>query len=163
MSLDIDNRLLPTKSLRSEYAHSRHDVSVKPGVTLAHCIEPKFWAHLAARFRVHDVIEVIAEDGSFEMDLRVMAIVQPRPGEDGDSWVKVRAIRFCGPDGVGIFDQIISAVDADSPDEDGYQIRFHGRAKFSIHRFGDSVEEGISTKEAAFARLAEIRREKLAA
>jgi hypothetical protein len=163
MSLDIDNRLLPTRSLRSEYAHARHDISVKPGVTPAHCRNPDFWVHLAAKFRLHDVIEIIAEDGSFEMDLRVIA----RDSHEAPLWVRVRPIRFCGADGIPLPSDLPDAPEVDLSDEDhedGYKITFHGPHKFTIQdRFGNAVEERIATKALAREKLAEIRREKMAA
>lgn len=157
--MDIPLHMLPANSRAAKHAYNRHVVMADPGITPAHLIESDFWVHLAAKFRVNDVIEILAPD--YEMDLRVVAI------DSRNLWARVRPIRFCGPDGVAIqeFDSPVAGADmSDEVFDDGYQIKFHGRAKFSIEdRFGNAVEELIATKKIALEKLAEIRREKLAA
>ncbi len=161
MSLDITSSLLPKKTERAEHAYTQYLVRAAPGVQPGHLIDPDFWVHLAHKLALNDRLEVMAADGSFEAELRVVAI-DPRR-----LWAKTRMIRYCGAEGVdwpSALPFTSEDIPADEQFPDGYKIKFRGRAKFAIEdRIGNIVEEQIPSKALALAKLAEIRRQKEAA
>lgn len=157
--LDIPTYKLPMRLARSaEFARTAHFVQVEAGVLPEHVMHPDFWVNLARRFRVNDLIEVVAEDGTLDMDLRVIAI-DPR-----GLWVQVKALRYCGEPGIAVpgveADEIAPSAESDP---DGYRIEFAGPHKFRIVRGNDVIEAHIPTKAEALRRLAAIKAEKVAA
>lgn len=80
--------LSPNRFKNVENVSCTYQAVVPAGVTLKDVLEPSFWAHAATeidrRFRNHR-IEVIAEDGSFDVDLRVLKV--------GERMVSVRLLR----------------------------------------------------------------------
>lgn len=150
--MNIKNHLLPSTIRRSEHEISHWFLRVVPGVTPADVASPDFWAHLAARIGVDDRIEVVAQDGSFDADLRVIAI-------DGrKQWAQVRVLRGW-PEASWEPHKLDVPVLAEAKD---YKYEFAGPHKFRIiNATGDVVETHLPTKEAAIARIAALRAEKL--
>lgn len=168
--MDIPSHALPNRLQRSEYANTTYFVPVAPGVTPAQVIDPDFWQHCCAplgtrqrdKLRVNDRIEVVAQDGTFDMDLRVIAI------DARGLWAQVRVLRYVGEEmipvpGVTGAQQETRVADLDVPDSDGYRVEFGGAHKFRIVRGNDVIETHLPTKAAAYAKLAEIKAEKAAA
>lgn len=158
MPTEIPSQLLPTSMPTSHFGFARFDLVVPRGVLPEHVVNPDFWVHVASRLRVNARIEVTAEDGSFDMYLRVLAI-DPR-----GLWAQVRVLDFVGPEGrevpgVGA----VPAIPESDIDPDGYKIEFAGPHKFRIVRGNDVIETHLPTKAAAYAKLAEIKAEKAAA
>lgn len=76
--MEINSNLLPTRlQFGGGYAHGEYVVFAAPGVTVEQVVDPDFWLHVAYRLRVHDRIEIIASDGMFDMEVRVVS-VDPR-------------------------------------------------------------------------------------
>jgi hypothetical protein len=95
VDLDISPHLLPRSiKMGGGYAHGERFLITDPGVTAQHVVDPNFWVHLAEKLMMHDRIEVLAADGSFDMDLRVVAL-DPDPQK---RWAKVRVLRFWSED-----------------------------------------------------------------
>lgn len=163
----LSNSHYPTKLARSEYAITTYFLSVLPGVTPADIVNPDFWQHVSSvrgarlqrdRLQVNDKIEVVAQDGSFEAELRVMAV------DVRGLWAQVRVLRLT--EGMGV--PVPGAEPAEAPlvgefDPDGYRVEFAGPHKFRIVRGNDVLETHLPTKAAAYAKLAEIKAEKVAA
>lgn len=65
---------LPATALRhlADYSRSHYFVHVPYGVTVDDIMRPAFWAHHANKLKALDVVEVVAEDGSFDLELRVL-------------------------------------------------------------------------------------------
>ena len=144
--MDIDLHLLPTRIRRAEHAHNTHFLVVPPGVTPDHVVDPDFWAHLAARFEVNDRIEVIAEDGTFDGDLRVIAIDPSK----AKLWAQVRVLRM--------LENIQEATPTVSyPDADGYTVEFSGPMKWRIMRGTDLIRRDFATEGDAVAALAKLK------
>lgn len=81
-----NNKKLPANSLRPEGSlFYRHQVLVPSGHTLEDILNPDYWAHYTQTLRQNSVIECVADDASFEADLRVEAV--------GAAWVRVRLLR----------------------------------------------------------------------
>lgn len=55
----------------AEYAHRTHYFNIPPGVTVDDLLRADFWAFHANEFQRRDTIEAVAEDGSFDVLLRV--------------------------------------------------------------------------------------------
>lgn len=152
----IPSNLLPKKIERGfdGYALSHRVLRTEPGLPPEFVMDPDFWQHLAARCRVHDQILVIAQDGSFEADLRVMSI-----DPDGH-WAQMRLLREW-PAGV------ISAAVKDAPappeplargpDADGYLIEWSGPQRWRIVRGADVVATDLPDEAAAAMTLANIK------
>lgn len=51
-------------------------VTVPGGVTLEEAIQPKFWAHVASKFRLYDRVEIIPDDGSWLADAIVRDVAR---------------------------------------------------------------------------------------
>lgn len=160
MSLDIPIHLLPnTNRLRKrEFATDHWFLTVGPSITLEQVMDPDFWVHLTGKLKVYDRVEVVAENGILDVDLRVVAVDKREP----PTWAKMRVLRSDGP--YPIHEPAAPVEEADEEFADGYAIKFRGYRRFAIQdRVGNWLEEDIPTKKAAIEKLAEIRREKLAA
>ena len=153
--MQIKNHLLPTTMRRAMHEISHWFLRATVGVTPADVMSPDYWAHLAGKMKVDDRIEVVAQDGSFDADLRVIAV------DSRMLWAQVRVLRgwpeaLWAPLAVEEKPELLDAKD--------YKYEFAGPHKFRIiNATGDVVETHIPTKEAAIARIAELRAEKLAA
>jgi hypothetical protein len=153
--VDIPNILLPSRlSLGAGYRHGEYVLTVKDGVTPAHVVDPGFWLHVAPRLKRHDRIEVIAEDGSFDMDVRVIAV------DARGLYARVRVLRYCDGDGVAVPGvepaQAPEARPLSMPDQDGYLIE-PDSAGWRIVRGPDQIEGRLSSEAAAKAKLADIK------
>lgn len=145
----IPDNLLPKSIRRAENAISTHFIEVPRGITLDHVMDPDLWVHIARKFAVNDTITVLAADGSFDCDLRVVEI-DPR-----FFWVRVRMLRLYQ-------DVEASQKMPRTVDEAGYRIEFGGAHKWRIiDRVGDIVEKGIPTRAEAEARLVDIKMAKV--
>lgn len=143
---ELPTRLLPTNIRRTEtdITHWFHEAT--RGVTAEMAQHPDYWANVARKFKVNDRIEVVAQDGTFDLDLRVVAV------DARYLWAQVRALR--------VF-ETKEPVERDDADPDGYRIEFAGAHKFRIiDRIGNVVEKYIPTREAAHERLAALKAEK---
>lgn len=58
----------------AEYYRQSFHIIAPVGVTIADLQRPEFWTHNGGKVKPHDVIDVIAEDGSFDVTLRVVSI-----------------------------------------------------------------------------------------
>lgn len=152
--MDLESRLLPTNSVRAEYARADHYVETPQGVTPAHILDPDFWQHIAARFRVNDRIEVVAADGSFDAELRVTAI-DPRK-----LWAQVRLLRICTGEGIAAGRASASGpapVERPAADHAGYVVEPDGLGKHRIVQGSDLIAKGFPDKAAAEAALANLK------
>lgn len=64
---------LPERNMaqRAEHARSIYFAEIPAGITLEQCLEPTFWAHCVGRLKKNTMIELVAEDGSFDALVRV--------------------------------------------------------------------------------------------
>jgi hypothetical protein len=143
--VDIPLHLLPTKIARNDYGLTRHFLPVNAGVTPEHVVDPDFWVHLSRGFKVFDEIAVVATDGTFDLDLRVVAI-DPR-----GLWTQVRVLRLWEGKTAD------SAPAGQYPDKDGYTIEFAGPHRWRIVRGGDVVAKDFADQAAAVEALVNIK------
>jgi hypothetical protein len=64
---------LPERQMaqRAEHARSIYFAEIPTGITFEQCLEPTFWAHCVGRLKKNTMIELVAEDGSFDALVRV--------------------------------------------------------------------------------------------
>ena len=153
--MPIDSRFSPTReSGRGDYAVSRwYFLNLPPGVTPEHVADPDFWVHMAARLQVNDEIVVVMPDGTFDMELRVIA-VDPRK-----LWAQTRVLRLWQPKvGTKTEDLPMQTVD-----KDGYSVEWGGAHRWRIIKDGEVVARDLPSKEAAHEALVGIKQAKVAA
>lgn len=130
--------LPPLRFKQAEYERTIYRCVPEAGTSLGTLLEPPFWAHVAAKLKPYDRIEVIAEDNAYFAELLVL--------ETGRMWAKVRMLTHVMLDaGHGEDDAMIAAAEGDPE----YRIEFKGpHRKHVVVRNSDDavVKEGISTK-----------------
>lgn len=68
---------LPMKDLntyRAEQQSQHYIFRIPPGTPLSACQSSDYWVHVRNRLRLLDVVELIADDGSFEAKMRILEI-----------------------------------------------------------------------------------------
>jgi hypothetical protein len=153
----IPDHLVPTTFPLAQTVRTVRSISVKPGTTIEMVLDPDYWVHGGGVLKVNDLIEVIAQDGSFELELRVVAV------DARGYWAHVRPRYRWPAEG-----EAVKRADAPNtwPDKDGYRIEWSGSPVHRwriIDRAGEVVGSRFPTEDAAIKQLAEIKREKIAA
>lgn len=79
----------PVKLYRLETIYAVYAHKVAHGTTIDHVLDGQYWVHVARDgiLKVGDVIEVIAEDGSFELRMRVTDMADKRCPKFRVLWV----------------------------------------------------------------------------
>lgn len=113
---------------------------VEDDVTDADLVAPEFWAHVAARLRRFQRVEVLNEAGRWVGEVCV--------ADCGRVWARV----------VVVFMVNLEAPAEGTRDADpraGYRIEFRAHERFRIRRMSDDaiIESGLATKRDAEARL----------
>ena len=179
----IPLNLLPTDIRRVENVVSHWFKELPRGVTAEQALDPDLWQNLGRKFSVNDTITVVAADGSFDFDLRVIEI-DPR---DTPLWVRTRVLRswiegeasagYREPESMralgaarGIQNKRRSLLEADpkprSTGRDpvelgGYQLKWSGFQKWRIiDRAGNVIEKLIPTREDGLVRLEKLAAER---
>ncbi len=80
-------KLLPATAMSrsADFKRTYHHVEVDPSVELSDILTPRFWAHHVARIQVNDIVDVLATDGSLDVQLRAT--------EKGVGFVMFRVLR----------------------------------------------------------------------
>lgn len=146
--MNIPTHLLPMRIGREEEADYKRRVyflSAPPGTTPEHVVDPDYWVHWAHRLQINDRVEIVAVDGSFDMEVRVTAI-DPRR-----LWAHVRPLRvaegkFAVPEASGQY-----------PDNDGYTVEWGGPHRWRIVRGNDVVARDFPNQESAIEVLQQIK------
>lgn len=58
----------------ADYKFDRRFAVLPPGITFEDLFVPTLWAHYANKWHRHDIVRVVAEDGSFDVDLTVAEV-----------------------------------------------------------------------------------------
>lgn len=84
---DATRKVLPVLSLgQAEYTAPRFHVRVDDDVTMDDIMRPAFWAHHAGKLRPFNTIEVVRQNLSLDVELRVIEV--------GTGFVVVRPLRI---------------------------------------------------------------------
>lgn len=72
----MDPKVLPPKALAqgADFAFNRWFMQLPEGHTFEDLMQPTYLRHHVGKLRLWDVISVMAADGSFDLDVRVMSI-----------------------------------------------------------------------------------------
>jgi hypothetical protein len=152
----IPDHLLPARIVRAEVARTTWFLPVVRGTTREMVLEPDFWVHLGGKLKVDDRVEVVAQDGTFELDLRVASV------DARGFWVQMRLLgEWIEPVAAGKK----VAAPRPWPDAEGYRVEWGG----PVHKWriidqaGQIVDKMLSSEAAAIDKLSEVKAEKVAA
>lgn len=114
--------LIQPRFKNAEYERAIHVATLESGVTWEDAQAPEFWAHVAAKVRRYDHIEVRTDDSSFWGELLVM--------DSGKGYVKTSVLRFVE----------LASAPVKSDGAAGYKIMWKGpHHKFTVIRESDSL------------------------
>ena len=131
-----DVKLSPAGLAQAEYGRTTWAITSAFGVSKSDIEDPAYWAHVAAKMRPRDKIEVLAEDGSFYAEYLVTSCDK--------TWAKVAEIKFMDLTKVAVVTneqaEIINA---------GYDVTWGGPKKWRVIRKSDraTLVEGLHSKD----------------
>ena len=127
----------------AEAVRAIYHATVEPNVTRDHLKDPKFWQHVAPKFRQGTRIEVVTDDMQYFCELLVIA--------SGKNWAKVKELYFVD---LSVTDGFIETQVL----KDQYQIEWKGPAlKNCIVRISDKeiIKDQIQDYDSAALFLKE--------
>lgn len=128
----------------ADYKRSVHYVVVEAGVPLEAVLDPGFWAHISAKLRPFDKIEIDTDDGAWYAEVKVR--------DAGTRYAKVATIAY-----VLYKDHV--EVDQGSPSLPDHIVKFRGPIeKWCVLRGADVLQKQIGTKAEAYAWLGQYTR-----
>ena len=130
----------PTHLEQSEYARTIYRITPGPSIKKEDLIDPDYWAHVALGLRPGDHVEAVPEDRHYYAELFVLASAK--------NWAKVKLMRYV---------ELIE--DNDDSVEEGFDVKWAGRAKWRVLRGQDVLSEGHDTKPQAMGWLAEHKKD----
>jgi hypothetical protein len=135
-------QLQPARLKDANYERHMHFVVPEHGTPFEALLDPAYWAHVSAKFKPCDQIEVHAEDGSYYGRLLVR--------DAGKLYAKVSKLEYVELDKV----EVLQA----GPMLEGHTVKWRGPVhKWSVVRGVDVLKDGM-TKEEAQAYLASYAR-----
>lgn len=124
-------------TMQAEYARRHAHVKVPHGIALEEVMAPSWWQHHVAMLKVNDRLEVVAEDGSFWVELGVV--------DKGIGFIKMRLL-WKAP-------EYQENKSVDQAHLQGVFVKWGGRAKWRIlkdtPKGPEVVRTGFHTKEDA--------------
>lgn len=116
----------------ADYTIPRHAARVPVGTTLNDILAPEYFLNYAGKMEEGAEISVVADDYSLDVRVRALQVspirivlrvldVYAKPDEDGDATTAV----------------------------EGIQVKYRGRAQWSILKDGEVIQDKITTKEEA--------------
>lgn len=125
-------KILPSSIKPAEYVRTVFVIAAKHGQEFEEFKNPEAWAHVASELKIHDKVEIIAEDGTFYAEGIVTGLTK--------TTVKIHFYQHI----------TLSAVVQQSK-QSPYDIEFAGRHKWRIVRKSDEeiIQHGFDSKEAA--------------
>lgn len=157
-------KFLPITALATrgaDYVRTAYHVVVSPDITHEDVLMREFWTHHARRLQVGDLVDVVSEDGQFDMQVRVAK----KPKADEAGWVEVRLLRLWVKPEVEV--KAASAVEHTIPnvhaktiptpgetDEiEGFHIAFAPKTRWRVFRRADGqeIKRDLPDKDAAIA------------
>lgn len=156
---------LPIHALSSraaDFVRTYHHVKAPLGLVISDLVRPSFWSHHAAKLQIGDLIDVVAEDNTFDVTLRVVSkgaagavMVRPiRVWREGDE-AMIESVAPVARKAPAIFMQ--PKVETPSvPEEDdvpGFKISFAPSQRWRVVRRSDGnmVHKGAQSKDEAIA------------
>lgn len=139
--MDIPTHLVPTQSSRKEHVIATHCVDVDPSVPPDAALDPNFWQHLVAKFRVGDEVIVRPKDLSYRLHADVVAV------DPAGHWAKLRKLSLVegGATAIG------------AKDEGGYRIDRDPVQQWRILNGRDLIAKDFATEDEARAALTNMK------
>lgn len=137
-------KLVPNRIKGAEYARNVHRATPEASTELKDVLDPAYWSHVAAKFALHDVIEVIPEGAAWYAQLLVVGCSKQHAKVVVLLAQKLRQGNEAAPK-------------ADDP-KPKFVVEFKGpQRKWSVIRSADKsyVKEGFDGKEDAVKWLAD--------
>lgn len=113
---------------------------ITPSVEVEELLNPDYWVHVSKNFKAGDRIEAIPEDRHYFAELFVLAASK--------NFIKVILLRAH-----------VLIADPKPVEEEGYTIKFAGRAKWRVIQGKKVLKEGLDSKEEAEKWLKEHKKE----
>jgi len=117
-------KLLPPTAIGTrgaEYERTYHHVDVDPSATIEDLMRPNFWAHHVNRLRVKDIVDVLATDGSYDVQFRVLS--------KGVGFVNLRPLRIWQREE----ERAVEAGEVELPAlPEGYTVNFAPKQKWRV-------------------------------
>lgn len=134
--------LVPNFNL-AEYSRNIWRVTALHGQSFEQFKDPEAWAHVAANFKRHDEVELIAEDGSFFAKGVVLKVTKTSASVHFYTHVD--------------FEEKITTTDENAK----FTAEWGGGAKWRVIRKSDGevIESQISSKEEAFHKADKLNQE----
>ena len=138
----------PARIKPADYERTRYFVACEPGTTMADITGTEFWANVAKSLRHLDVIEAVAMDGSFDVEMR---LVSKTPAKL--TWRILRASQTAE-----------GAVSIETEQPQNFVVSHRGRGTYGVQKksTGEWLAEGLSRQDAE-AAAAEMEAERAAA
>jgi hypothetical protein len=133
---------------RGDSAFKDYLAKIPTGHTLSAVVsDPLYWAHHAKKFALSGRIDAVAEDGSFDVTLRIMS--------KGDNWAKVRVLRLWLPE-IDVSAKL--ADEGGTPLEERITVESQGGSKFRVIDKGTNqvLASGFTTKDQAESARKEV-------
>lgn len=113
--------LMPARMKLAEYERQDWVVNAEEGTKISDILEPNYWAHVAAKFKPYDAIEVRAEDGSWIANFIVLGCDR--------NWAKVHLLS----------EHMLSTADVSLTQATKHLVKWRGpEHKWSVIRLSDS-------------------------
>lgn len=139
--MSIPTHVPPLRLFTREDQGSHWEHRFPAGTLREHVLDPRVWGHVARKLRRFDTITALAEDGSFDIQLRVLAV------DPQGMWAQTAILR----------ERACDAIPTLAADRGGFIIEYSGPQLWRIRRGEDLVAEGLPTEAAAEALLARLR------
>lgn len=136
----------------AEHARNLFSVSLEPAEKFEDLLDPAYWAHIAAKLRVHDRVEVVAADGTWFAELIVSATA--------NTWAKMSVLRFVELEPCKMPDAAVKAAKEQKQSTPNREAAFYREwdAKAQAHRIvrradKEVVAAGIKDRAEADAKV----------
>lgn len=139
----------------AEYARQHFRIVVPYGHTIDDVKKPEYWANVARKFNPHDLVEFVAEDGSFYAEAIVL--------DKGPLWAKVfiKNLWDLNAKAQMPVESVAVELPTEIVDETAYEVKWGGpSAKFRIHKKDTNellAPDSFQTKEDALAFLVKFK------
>lgn len=134
--------LQPTRLVASEFARTTYTMELPKGHTLEDALKPEYWVHVAMQLKLGDHIEILAHDMSFYAEAIVIGLTSKA------------AKLHC------YLQSDVTANTEDMVEDDDFDVKFRGRAKWSVVRKSDNavIKEHLDSKEDAYRELSDHKK-----
>lgn len=147
-------KLLSPNAIQNEAYYNRPAffITVSPDIALEDVTNSRFWAHHVKKLPIHSIVEVVSEDGKFDIEMRVVG--------SGIGFVNMRVLRKWERKDLPKEQAVPDVTEADIPE--GYTVNHAPKTRWRafIKEPLEEIRRDLPTKEHAI--MAAIEHSKLA-